>query len=144
MDSRFNVEFELRKIGYLTHVVVAWHVLELRYEDFDFLLQEIFKLFGSRIVNHLIFAVTYCDSSSKAKKYRSKRGISLDSISTMIRNKVSDIFGASEDPLIYFLCSKQPKDPSRKQMVNYLNRDQWPVFSMSRMKQWTNKVVNIE
>jgi len=115
MDSRFNVEFELRKIGYLTHVVVAWHVLELRYEDFDFLLQEIFKLFGSRIVDHLIFAVTYCDSSSKAKKYRSKRGISLDSISTMIRNKVSDIFGASEDPLIYFLCSKQPKDPSRKQ-----------------------------
>ena len=144
MDSRFNVEFELRKIGYLTHVVVAWHVLELRYADFDFALQEILKLFGSKIVNQLIFAVTYCDSSSKAKKYRNKRGIFLDTIASMIRNKVADVFGTEEDPLIYFLCTKQPKDPSRKQLVNYLNGEQWPVFSMTRMAQWTNKIVNVE
>ena len=132
-DQDFNAktEFEqdLKKLEYLTHVVVAWHALELRETDLDTVLAEIIKMFGASVAEHLIFVVTYCDSGSKAKKYRSKRGISFDSISSMIKEKTQNVFNTREEPLIYFVCSKQPKDPSRKQLVNYLNSYPWKCIS---------------
>jgi len=109
--------------------VVAWHALELRETDLDTVLAEIIKMFGASVAEHLIFVVTYCDSVSKAKKYRSKRGISFDSISSMIKEKTQNVFNTREEPLIYFVCSKQPKDPSRKQLVNYLNSYPWKCIS---------------
>ena len=137
--SRRVVETELRKIGFLTHVVVVWHALELRESDLDVVLSEIRKYFGPAILDKLIFAVTFCDSGSKAKKYRSKRGISFNSISAMICEKVGQSFSTEEEPLIYFLCAKQPRDPSRKELVRFLNSDlQWSAFPVSSMKSWTN------
>ena len=43
--SRRVVETELRKIGFLTHIVVVWHALELRESDLDVVLSE--ELVGS-------------------------------------------------------------------------------------------------
>ena len=138
-NSRRVVETELRKIGLLTHVVVVWHALELRDSDLDVVLSEIRKYFGSAILDKLIFAVTFCDSGSKAKKYRSKRGISFNSISAMICQKVAQSFSTEEPPLIYFLCAKQPRDPSRKELVRFLNSDlQWSAFPVNTMKSWTS------
>ena len=137
--SRQVVETELRNIGFLTHIVVAWHALELRETDLEVVLSQIKKYFGPTILDKLIFAVTFCDSSSKAKKYRSKRGISFNSISAMICEKVGQSFSTEEEPLIYFLCAKQPRDPSRKELVRFLNSGlQWSTFPVSRMQPWTS------
>ena len=137
--SRRVVETELRNIGFLTHIVVAWHALELRETDLEVVLSQIKKYFGPTILDKLIFAVTFCDSSSKAKKYRSKRGISFNSISAMICEKVGQSFSTEEEPLIYFLCAKQPRDPSRKELVRFLNSGlQWSTFPVSRMQPWTS------
>ena len=138
--SRRVVETELRKVGLLTHIIVAWHALDQTETDMDVVLREIIKYFGTAIVDKLIFAVTYCDSGSKAKKYRTKMGISFDSIAAMINEKVGQSFRTDEEPLIYFLCAKQPRDPSRKQLVGYLNSDhQWSSYRVSRMKPWTSE-----
>ena len=135
-SERRNVENEVRKIGYITHIVIVWHALELRDEDMEVVLQEVFSLFGERAIEHILFTVTYCDTGSKAKKYRSKRGISFDAISEMISRKTKNVFNSEEKPLIYFLCSKQPKDPSRKHLIQYLNYDQWKMLPATKMAKW--------
>ena len=136
--ARRKVENEIRRIGYLTHIVIVWHALELRDEDLDVVLAEILRLFGQEAIEHIIFTVTYCDTGSKAKKYRSKRGISFDSISAMISRKAKNVFKSEEKPLIYFLCSKQYKDQSRKHLIQYLNYDQWKMFPANKMANWTH------
>ena len=135
--ARMKVEKEIRKIGFLTHIVIVWHALELRDDDLDFVLEEVLKLFGEKAVEHIIFTVTYCDTGSKAKKYRSKRGISYDSICAMISRKAQKVFQCDEKPLIYFLCSKHYKDQSRKHLIQYLNYDQWKMLPANRMANWT-------
>ena len=137
-ESREIIEQEIKKIGHLTHVVVVWHALELREEEMDYVLKEVHNLFGKEVFDHLIFAVTYFDSGTKAKKYRSKRGVSYDSITAMISDKVKRVFDSEENPLIYFLCSKQCKDSTRKHLVQYLNSDQWKILPASKMSKWTN------
>ena len=139
-EARRVVETELRQVGLLTHIILVWHALDEDQTDMDIVLREVIKYFGTGIVDKLIFAVTFCDSGSKAKKYRTKRGISFDSITAMINEKVTQSFQTDEEPLIYFLCSKQPRDPSRKQLVGYLNSDhQWSSYPVSRMKPWTSE-----
>ena len=133
-----KVETEIRKIGYLTHIVIVWHALELRDEDLDVVLAEVVRLFGERAIEHIIFTVTYCDTGSKAKKYRNKRGISFDSISAMISRKAKNVFNSEEKPLIYFVCSKQYKDQSRKHLIQYLNYDQWKMLPANKMANWTD------
>ena len=144
VKSRQNAEFELRKVGHITHIVVTWMSLELRESDMDFVLAEIIKLFGMRALELLIFAVTYCDTSSKAKKYRTNRGITFDSVAKMITGKVQNVFNTDEIPLIYFLCSKLSKDPTRKHIVNYLTSDQWKILPMSKMASWTNETIIVK
>ena len=137
-SARRKVETEIRKIGYLTHIVIVWHALELRDEDLDVVLAEVLRLFGEQAIEHIIFTVTYCDTGSKAKKYRSKRGISYDSISAMISRKAKNVFNSEEKPLIYFVCSKQYKDQSRKHLIQYLNYDQWKMLPANKMANWTD------
>ena len=72
-SSLLDLEQELRQLGAVSHVVVAWYALELRYSDLDFVLQSIHSVYGSAVLPHLLFAVTYCgDPGRKAKAYRYK------------------------------------------------------------------------
>ena len=71
----------------MTHVVVAWYALELRwgassrwaprrylrYSDLDFVLHCLRSVYGASVLPHLVFAVTFCDPGRKAKAYRSGR-----------------------------------------------------------------------
>ena len=69
-SSLLDLEQELRHLGAVSHVVVVWYALELRYSDLDFVLQSLHSVWGSAVLPHLLFAVTYCDPGRKAKAYR--------------------------------------------------------------------------
>ena len=73
-SSLLDLEQELRQLGAVSHVVVVWYALELRYSDLDFVLQAIHSVWGSALLPHLLFAVTYCDPGRKAKAYRCIQG----------------------------------------------------------------------
>ena len=70
ISSLIDLGQELRKLGLVSHVVVVWYALELRYSDLDFVLQSLHSVWGSAVLPHLLFAVTYCDPGRKAKAYR--------------------------------------------------------------------------
>ena len=69
-STLLDLDHQLRQLGAVSHVVVVWYALELRYSDLDFVLQSIRSVWDSAVLPHLLFAVTYCDPGRKAKSYR--------------------------------------------------------------------------
>ena len=132
-----RAEQEVRSAGHLTHLILVWHALELRLSDLDCVLEELLRMFGPSILPCLVLAVTFCDSSSKAKRYRSKRGITFDSLVAMLNQKLEEKFGSSEEAVIYFLSAKSPRDTSRKHLVKYLSSGAWEPYSLANMRSWT-------
>jgi hypothetical protein len=135
-----ELDRHLHSIGYITHILVVWDALEWRFEDLDFVLASIKKIFGVHVGFHLVFAVTFWDQDRKGRKERKKKKITYESISKMIRDRMETHFGLSEEPLIYFLSSRVSSDPSGEYLSSFLASKSWTPFKVDHMKSWLDQL----
>ena len=135
-----EMEKHLRSLGFITNLIVVWDALEFRTEDLEFVLSSAKDIFGDRILNYLLFVVTFWDTDQKSKKERNKRKITMSSLSNMIYNKVENIFGSAPDLPIFFVSAKSPNDQSRDDLANFLSSGTWETFGIQHMKHWVDHI----
>jgi hypothetical protein len=142
IDQAKVVELDrhLRSIGFITHILVVWDALEWRLEDLDFVLSSLRKIFGIHIGLHIVFAVTFWDLDKKGRKERKKKKITHESVSKMIRDRMEATFGLPDEPLMYFISAKSPRDPSCQYLKTFLASKNWAPFTVDQMKDWLQQL----